>query len=467
MATQTINIGLLGCGVVGGGLVTLIQRNADRIAAHSGVHINVRRALVRQLDKPRGIPLTQNAQDIVAADDVDLVVEVMGGVDDAERYVTAALRHGKHVVTANKALLATRGQALFALAAAQQRHLGFEASVCGGIPIIGALKQGLAGNRIAGLCGIVNGTTNFILSQMTRFGASAPQALAEARARGFCEADASFDLDGIDAAQKLVLLARLAFGVEAELSDVQCQGMSHIEAEDVRQAAALGYVIKHLVQARSLDNGRCDLQVLPSLVPQDHPLAAVNDEHNAVLLAADAVGDMVFVGKGAGAGPTASAVLADICEIAQRRDGAPRQPTLQRAIAAAAHTRPARRFYLRLPIADEAGVIGRITTALGAHGVSIEHASAALTHGASSGSVVIVVHHTSEAAVQAAVQALPAADLRGKPVVLSLFEQEAAAQPQSQAAPRTPLESPNLLRKIGVRSSSLNTNERTASTPAV
>ena len=211
-STQTINIGLLGCGVVGGGLVELIQRNADRIAAHSGVQINVRRALVRSLDKPRGIPVTLDPQAIIAADDVDMVVEVMGGIDDAERYVSAALQNGKHVVTANKALLATRGRELFALAAKHRRHIGFEASVCGGIPIIGALKQGLAGNRIAGLSGIVNGTTNFILSQMTRFGASAAEALAQARERGFCEADASFDLDGIDAAQKLVLLARLAFG---------------------------------------------------------------------------------------------------------------------------------------------------------------------------------------------------------------------------------------------------------------
>ncbi len=377
MATKRIRLGLLGCGVVGSGLAELLAENRGRLAARSGVELEIQRVLVRDLRKSRPVErsrITDRVEQVVEADDVDVVVELIGGVEPARDYVTRALRAGKPVVTANKALLAQSGPDLFRLAAARGVRLGFEASVCGGLPILRALGQGLVGDTIRGLSGIVNGTCNFILTRMAEDALSFEEALRRAQERGFAEADPSLDVDGVDAAQKLVVLSELAFGARVLPEQVPVEGIRSLGLEDVRAARDLGYVIKHLARARDF-GGELELRVEPVLLPETHPLATVRDENNAVLVEGEAIGAMMFEGKGAGARPTATAVLADVIDAALDRSGGLPPP--------AAEPRPLRfesacEAYLRFPIRDLPGVIGLITTILGNHGISIRHASAAL-----------------------------------------------------------------------------------------
>lgn len=378
-----VRLGLLGCGVVGGGLIQLINKNRHLIVERCGVDVVVQRVVVRDLEKPRagseaaieGVEFTTEPDRVVAADDIDIVVEVMGGVEHARTQIERALRAGKHVVTANKALLAHAGRELFDLAAQMGRCIGFEASVCGGLPVINALRQGLVGNEIAMLSGIVNGTTNYILTRMCEEGLTLEQGIRQAQQRGFCEADPSMDIDGVDAAQKLVVLSQLAFGVRVQVEDIAVQSIRMISAIDIQQAKRLGYVIKHVASARRHGGGLA-LRVQPVLLPTVHPLANVRDEFNAVMLQGDAVGQMIFQGKGAGALPTASAVLADIVDVAQRE-----RPD---HVVQLGHTDLDRaqdlesRYYLRFPVRDEPGAIGAITTALGSAGISIVHAHAVL-----------------------------------------------------------------------------------------
>ncbi|MHC4605751.1 MAG: homoserine dehydrogenase [Planctomycetota bacterium] len=433
MAAKKVKLGLLGCGVVGGGLVELIRKNRKLIAERSGVDLDVRRALVRDAKKKRPLEaaqVTTDAAAVLAADDVDIVVELMGGTDPAKDYVAKAIEAGKNVVTANKALLAESGGELLRLASSRNRRIGFEASVCGGIPLIRALQHGLAGNRIESLCGIVNGTCNFILTQMTEKGLAFDDALKIAGERGFAEADPSLDLDGIDAAQKILLLAELSFGAEVELSDVHVEGIRCVDAEDIERAKELGFIIKHVAFARETE-GKLDLRVQPALLPSIHPLASVRNEFNAVLIKADAVGDLMFEGKGAGSLPTASSVLADIIEVAREGNGASLHlpPARDRPVVEDIESA----YYLRFPIVDVPGVIGLITTALGNHDISIRHATAVLVgqdasgqppKPGGSGSVVILVHRSSRRSVVRAVEEIARLPvLSGKPVVLRIFEE--------------------------------------------
>jgi homoserine dehydrogenase len=425
---KKVRIGLLGCGVVGGGLCELIRRNRGVVADRTGLELEVQRVLVRDPRKERPVErsrVTTDAAAVLEAPDVDIVVEVIGGLEPAREYLARAIEAKKNVVTANKALLAARGAEIFRRAADRRVRIGFEASVCGGIPIIRAISAGLVGNRISALVGIVNGTCNYILTRMSEEKCTFAAALAEAQKRGFAEADPSLDIDGHDAAQKLQILAELAFGAELDHVPFPVEGIRLIEDEDIRAAAELGYVLKHIVVGKDLGDA-LDLRAHPALLPDVHPLAHVRNEFNSVLLRGDAVDEMIFTGKGAGSLPTASAVLSDIIDVSRNgHDHAeavwhvPASPG--RPVAADLESK----YYLRFPIRDVPGVIGLIATALGNRGISISHASATLLPARPGhGNVKIVAHRCAESSLKKAVgevERLPV--LAGRAVVLRIFEE--------------------------------------------
>lgn len=423
-AKRVVTLGLLGCGTVGRGLVQLIARNRELIRARTGVELRIGKILVRNLEKDRpGVDprlLTARAEDVLE-NGCDIVVEVIGGLEPSKSLIEGAIAAGKHVVTANKALLALSGAEIFRRAAARGVRLGFEASVCGGLPIIRAIQSGLVGNHVESLSGILNGTTNFILTQMTERGVSFDEALADAQAKGFAEADPTLDVEGHDAAQKLEILAELAFGVAVRPGEVLVQGIRQIEAEDIRSARELGFTLKHVASAKN-HGETLDLRVQPVLVPNVHSLAHVRNETNAVLVKGDAVGEVIFEGKGAGPLPTASAVLSDIVDIASNGPVFTHVPD--------APDRPVRadlvsRTFLRFPILDVPGVIGLIATALGNRGISISHASASLEPSRPGyGHVKILAHDCRESVLKKSIEEISRLPvLNGKPVVLRILEE--------------------------------------------
>ncbi len=312
---RQVSIGLLGCGTVGRGLVQLIDRQRERVRAREGVDLRIARILVRDLGKDRpGIDharLTTDAIEVI--DDCDLVVELIGGVHSAGAYVRRALRSGRDVVTANKALLAEAGRELFDIADRAGARIGFEASVCGGIPIIRAIERGLAGDSIESITGILNGTCNYILTKMEEGGLAFARALRLAQDGGFAEADATLDISGADAMQKMKILAELAFGARHVRS--RTHGISDVSAEEIEQARSRRCLVRHVASARRLRGG-VEISVERRELPESHPLAAVRDENNGVIVRGAAVGEMLFVGRGAGAMPAAAAVLSDIIEMA-------------------------------------------------------------------------------------------------------------------------------------------------------
>jgi len=423
---KKIRIGLLGCGTVGCGLAELLRRNRQIVSRRTGLDLEIQRALVRDLRKERPLERSRVTDDpgaVLEAPDVDVVVELMGGIHPTLEHLRRAIEAGKDVVTANKALLARHGTDLLRRAAERKVRLGFEASVCGGIPIIRAISAGLVGNRISTLVGIVNGTCNYILTRMAEEQLPFSQALVEAQKRGFAEADPSLDLDGTDAAQKLQILAEIAFGARPPHGRFPIEGIRHVDLEDVRSASALGFVLKHIVVGRDLGEA-LDLRVHPALLPGVHPLAHVRHEFNSVLLRGDAVDEMIFTGKGAGPLPTASAVLSDIIEVT-RSDPAHGDPIwhLPEVTEKPLVKDLESEHYLRFPIRDVPGVIGLIATALGNHGVSISHAAATLIpEKPGQGNVRILVHRCRESALQKAVSEIARLPvLVGRPVVLRIF----------------------------------------------
>ena len=314
---RRVNIGLLGCGTVGRGFVELLARERERIRGVAGVDLKIARILVRDVGRKRaGVDpqlLTDRAVEVLDGE-CDLIVELVGGVTCAGAYVRRALSQGRHVVTANKALLASDGADLFALARQSGVKIGFEASVCGGIPIVGALQRGLAGDSIESIGGILNGTTNYILTRMEEDGCEFDDALRLAQARGFAEADPSLDVDGQDAAQKLRILAELAFGRLGK-AKLRVAGIRDVTRKEIEGAAARGAVIRHVASARRVAGG-VELRVERGELPMAHPLASVKDEHNAVIVRGRAVGEMTFTGRGAGSLPTAVAVMSDVIGLA-------------------------------------------------------------------------------------------------------------------------------------------------------
>ncbi len=409
---RRIGVGILGLGNVGAGTVKLLTDNRAAIEARLGAELAIRRVLVRDTARRRatetpGDALTADIHAVLGDPEIGVVVELLGGVEPARTYILAALRAGKHVVTANKAVLAERGPEIFAEAARVGRAVVFEGSVAGGIPLLRSLREGLASDRITGLCGIVNGTSNYILDAMTRTGAPFAEALAAAQAAGYAEADPTLDIDGGDAAHKLALLALVAFGVHVDPRRIPAEGIRDVSAFDVRAAADLGYVIKSLAIAELLTAGP-RLRVHPTLVPRGHVLAGVHGAFNAVLVQSDALGQSLYYGRGAGMMPTAVAVVSDILDVARdmlagtsaipTAPGRPAEPLPLRDIVCA--------HYLCVRAPHLPGVLGRVATCLGRHGVSIRRMTQETPEGGAAAAMVMLTEPVAESSLAAALAEL-------------------------------------------------------------
>lgn len=426
---KPIHIGLLGLGTVGGGTVNVLARNAGEIMRRAGRDIQIRAASARDLGRARicatdGIQLTTDSFAIVNDPAIDIVVELIGGVSPARELVLAALENGKHVVTANKALIALHGNEIFAKAREKGLMVAFEAAVAGGIPIIKAIREGLAGNTVEWLAGIINGTCNFILSEMREKGRDFGEVLAEAQALGYAEADPTFDIEGIDAAHKLTILASIAFGIPLQFDKVYVEGISGITAMDVSYAEALGYRIKLLGIARRTPKG-IELRVHPTLIPERRLIANVNGVMNAVLVKGDAVGPTLYYGAGAGAEPTASSVVADIVDVVRTLTADPgnRVPHLAFQPGAIADlpilpiTAVETAYYLRLSASDQPGVLADVTRILANQRISIE---AILQKEPPSGEtqlpVILLTHKVRERELDAAIAQIEALPTISAPV---------------------------------------------------
>lgn len=316
-----VNVGLCGLGTVGTGVVKILQNHADEIKYKVGSELNIKKILVHDLNKARDVAisrewLTTDPDELVNNADIDIIIEVMGGIEDTNLLLEKAIRNKKHIVTANKDLMAVHGQKLLKLAKENQCDILYDASVAGGIPIIRSLTEGLASDKIQKIMGIVNGTTNYILTKMTDEELAFEPVLKEAQELGFAEADPTSDVDGLDAARKMVLLANLAFKMEIGLDDVEVSGIRTISQEDITFATSLGYTIK-LIGIASIHNGKVEVSVEPTLLPKEHPLALVKNEFNAVYVYGEAVGETMFYGPGAGSLPTATAVVSDLMDVAK------------------------------------------------------------------------------------------------------------------------------------------------------
>ena len=412
-----LKVAIAGLGTVGAGVVALLKRNATLLERHAGRKIELVAVSARDRNRARpieigSVPWYADPVAMAALPEVDVVIELIGGSEGTARQVVArALEHGKHVVTANKALLAHHGTELARLAEAKGVALGFEAAVAGGIPILKALREGLAANRILRVCGILNGTCNYILSQMRETGRDFAAVLAEAQSLGYAEADPSFDIDGIDAAHKLALLAAVAFGNVVDFAGVHVEGIRHVSALDIAFAQDLGYRIKLLGLARLTEHG-IEQRVHPCMVPLSAPLAHVEGVFNAIMVEGDFVGRVTLEGRGAGAEPTASAVIADLLDIATGRGAPgfalPASALERRPSAPMARHRGA--YYVRLMVVDRPGVIADIAAALRDEAVSMEQM---LQRGRAPGEavpVVLTTHEGEEAGMRRALDRIAALD---------------------------------------------------------
>ncbi len=381
---QSVKIGILGLGTVGSGTVNVLTRNSREISRRAGRDIEISRAADRDLDNPKNcdtsaIELSEDAFEIINDPDIQIVVELIGGTGVAKDLVMQAIENGKHVVTANKALIAMHGNELFELAQQKGVTIAFEAAVAGGIPIIKAMREGLAGNRIEWLAGIINGTGNFILTEMREKGRDFADVLAEAQALGYAEADPTFDIEGIDAAHKLTIMASIAFGIPLQFYKCYTEGISKISQEDVQNAAELGYRIKHLGIAKKTASG-VELRVHPTLIPQRRLIANVNGVMNAVVVKGDAVGPTLYYGAGAGSEATASAVVADIVDIVRALTTDPEnrvphlafQPDALKDTPILSMSEVVTSYYLRIHTLDKPGVLADITRILSEQGINIE-----------------------------------------------------------------------------------------------
>ncbi len=378
---EPVKVGLLGLGTVGQGVGQVLARNAEEISRRAGRDIVISHAAVRNLDRPNpnGIKLTDDPLEVVRNPEVAIVVELIGGYEPARSLVLEAIAHGKHVVTANKALIALHGNEIFAAAHEAGLMVAFEAAVAGGIPIIKAIREGLAGNQIQWLAGIINGTGNFIMTEMRDKGRDFGEVLAQAQALGYAEADPTFDVEGIDAAHKLTILASIAFGVPLQFDKVYTEGISHITREDVVYAGELGYRIKHLGMARCTKAG-IELRVHPTLIPYRRLIANVDGVMNAVLVKGDAVGPTLYYGAGAGAEPTASSVVADLVDVVRTLTTDPGnrvphlafQPDALSDVPVLPMEQVETAYYLRMRATDRPGVMAKVTRILADLEISIE-----------------------------------------------------------------------------------------------
>ena len=416
-----VKVGLLGLGTVGGGTFNVLSRNAEEITRRAGRGITVSHAAAREYD-PDGLPgidaidVSDDAFALVENPDIDIIVELIGGYEPARELVLKAIANGKHVVTANKALIAMHGNEIFAAAQEKGVMVAFEAAVAGGIPIIKALREGLSANKIEWLTGIINGTGNFILTEMRDKGRDFADVLQEAQALGYAEADPTFDVEGIDAAHKLTILASIAFGIPLQFDKVYTEGISRITREDVTYAEAFGYRIKHLGFTRRTEKG-IEMRVHPTLIPERRLIANVDGVMNAVLVNADAVGPTLYYGAGAGSEPTASAVVADIVDIVRTLTSDPGnrvphlafQPSAISDIPILAMDDIETAYYLRMQVSDKPGVMAEVASILGNGGISIEAIlQKEPPSGVDQASIILLTHVVQERQMNAAIRQIEA-----------------------------------------------------------
>ena len=420
---KAINVGLLGIGTVGGGTFTVLQRNAEEIARRAGRPIRITVVADKNLELAKKVTggacrITDDAFSVVSDPEVDIVVELIGGYGVAKDLVLKAIANGKHVVTANKALLATHGNEIFKAAQDKGVMVAFEAAVAGGIPIIKALREGLTANRIQWIAGIINGTTNFILSEMRDKGLSFDTVLKEAQRLGYAEADPTFDIEGIDAAHKITILSALAFGIPMQFDKAYIEGISKLDATDIRYAEQLGYRIKLLGITKRTPEG-VELRVHPTLIPSKRLIANVEGAMNAVLVQGDAVGSTLYYGKGAGAEPTASAVIADLVDVTRMHTADPEhrvphlafQPDQLSDLPILAMDEVITSYYLRLRVQDKPGVLADITRILADEQISIDAViQKEPAEGEDQTDLIMLTHQSREKRVNAAIakmEALP------------------------------------------------------------
>jgi homoserine dehydrogenase len=415
MSERTLKVAVLGCGAVGSQVVRLLTEQHDDLAARVGAPVELVGVAVRRLDAPREVEvpeglLTTDATALVAREDVDLVVEVIGGIEPARSLILSALENGASVVTANKALLAEDGPTLFEAAAKAERDLYYEAAVAGAIPILRPLRESLAGDKVTRVLGIVNGTTNFILDKMDTSGAGFSEALEEAQQLGYAEADPTADVEGFDAAAKAAILASLAFHSRVTASDVYREGISEVTAADVASARDMGAVVK-LLAICELRGDQVAARVHPAMIPRSHPLASVREAYNAVFVESEAAGQLMFYGPGAGGAPTASAVLGDLVTVARNRlaetRGAGESAYADRAVQPMGETRT--RYHVAIDVDDRAGVLAAVANAFADHDVSIQ--TVRQEGRGADAQLVVVSHAAPDAALSATVQQLRAMDI--------------------------------------------------------
>jgi homoserine dehydrogenase len=415
---ESVRVGVLGCGNVGAALVRALEDNAALITQRAGVRIVVTRVAVHNVTKERDVELadgvlTNDAEAVVGDPNVDVVVEVIGGVEPARSLILTALKAGKPVITANKELLANFGEELFEAAETAGVDLLFEASVAGGIPLMRPLRESLAGERIQRVMGIVNGTTNYVLTQMTEEGSSNAEAVAEAQELGYAERDPTADVEGFDAAAKAAIIATIAFGAKVVAGDVYREGITGITADDIAAAGELGYVVKLLGVIEECD-GAGSARVHPAMVPTDHPLASVRGSYNAVFIEGETVGSLMLLGRGAGGGPTASAVLGDVIDACKNLHAGARGATIgtlvRKRILPIDET--ASQFYISLDVLDQPGVLAAIAGVFGTHDVSIQSMQ---QKGQGEGArLIFVTHLAREADLTATIHDVRELDVVGK-----------------------------------------------------
>ena len=428
---KCLNVGLVGLGTVGGGVARILLENADQIAARTGVRLELKAICDKDTARDRGVELppgllSDRLDSVLGDPEIGVVAELVGGTTFARDLILKALDRGKDVVTANKALLAQHGRELFAHAEKRGRSISFEASVCGGIPIIRAVRDGHAGEEITRIIGIVNGTCNYVLTRMARDGASYGDALSRAQQKGYAESDPTLDVNGTDSAHKLAVLGRLAFGEDIDFDRIHVEGISEIEQADIEFGAEMGYTLKLLAITKRVD-GQLELRVHPAFLLCDHPLAVVSDEFNAVWIRGRATGDTMHYGRGAGQMPTAAAVVSDLVDIALGRAAVNAQAfTALSGRVAKASVRDINEiethYYLHFSVTDRPGVLSAITGVLGRHGISIASARQPEQNQERDVPIVMVTHLARERDVAAALKEIDALDVVGRKTRLIRIE---------------------------------------------
>lgn len=400
---KKVSIGLLGLGVVGSGVVHIINNHQEKLKHQLGVPVEVKRVLVRNLEKAREVDvdptlLTSNPDDVLNDPDINVVIEVMGGVDITKKYILQAFSAGKHVVSANKDLVALHGPELHAAAEKNKCDFYYEASVAGGIPILRGITDGLASDRIERVMGIVNGTTNYILTKMAEEGTSYGDALKQAQELGFAEADPTADVEGLDAARKMAILGRLAFSTPVDLKDVTVTGISQVSTEDIKNGSELGYTMK-LIGYADFEDGQLEVHVMPTFLSNDHPLASVKNEYNAVYVYGKAVGETMFYGPGAGSLPTATAIVSDLVNVVKNIRLAVTGEQVVKNYHNKALKTPSERFsqyYLRLNVKDEAGVFSQLSKIFHEQEISLKRIIQRPNKKEKSAEIIVITHQTSE-----------------------------------------------------------------------